>query len=128
MNDPPNRATVRDYASRWGIEPMFSDFKSRGFRLEDPQLRAPDRLDRLLVHHGLGHVLVRARRPGGGPPSPNAVGKKTQEQTDPHHWSFRKLARGAVSWFTRGLRAIRRKLQTQQPLPPFYRLCPVRRN
>jgi hypothetical protein len=49
MNDPPNRATVRDYASRWGIEPMFSDFKSRGFRLEDTQLRAPDRLDRLLV-------------------------------------------------------------------------------
>jgi hypothetical protein len=28
---------------------MFSDFKSRGFRLEDTQLRAPDRLDRLLV-------------------------------------------------------------------------------
>jgi len=33
MNDPPNRATVRDYARRWGIEPMFSDFKSRGFQL-----------------------------------------------------------------------------------------------
>jgi len=48
MNDPPNRATVRDYASRWGIEPLFSDFKSRGFRLEDTQLRAPDRLDRLV--------------------------------------------------------------------------------
>jgi hypothetical protein len=48
MNDPPNRATVRDYASRWGIEPMFSDFKSRGFQLEDTQLRAPDRLDRLV--------------------------------------------------------------------------------
>ena len=49
MNDPPNRATVRDYASRWGIEPMFSDFKSRGFQLEDTQLRAADRLDRLLL-------------------------------------------------------------------------------
>ena len=49
MNDPPNRASVRDYASRWGIEPMFSDFKSRGFQLEDTQLRAADRLDRLLV-------------------------------------------------------------------------------
>jgi len=48
MNDPPNRATVRDYASRWGIEPLFSDFKSRGFQLEDTQLRAPDRLDRLV--------------------------------------------------------------------------------
>ena len=49
MNDPPNRATVRDYASRWGIEPMFSDFKSRGFQLADTQLRAADRLDRLLL-------------------------------------------------------------------------------
>jgi hypothetical protein len=49
MNDPPNRATVRDYASRWGIEPMFSDFKGRGFQLEDTQLRAADRLDRLLA-------------------------------------------------------------------------------
>ena len=48
MNDPPNRATVRDDASRWGIEPLFSDFKSRGFQLEDTQLRAPDRLDRLV--------------------------------------------------------------------------------
>ena len=49
MNDPPNRATVRDYACRWGIEPMFSDFKSRGFQLEDNQLQAADRLDRLLL-------------------------------------------------------------------------------
>ena len=49
MNDPPNRATVRDHGSRWGIEPLFSDFKSRGFQLEDTQLRAPDRLDRLLL-------------------------------------------------------------------------------
>jgi hypothetical protein len=49
MNDPPNRATVQDYACRWGIEPMFSDFKSRGFQLEDTQLRAADRLDRLLL-------------------------------------------------------------------------------
>jgi IS4 transposase len=37
------------YRARWGIEPMFSDFKSRGFQLEDTQLRAADRLDRLLV-------------------------------------------------------------------------------
>ena len=60
MNDPPNRATVRDYASRWGIEPMFSDFKSRGFQLEDTQLRAADRLDRLLVIMALAmHWCVR---------------------------------------------------------------------
>lgn len=49
MDCSPTRAAVRDYGSRWGIEPLFSDFKSRGFQLEETQLQAPDRLDRLLV-------------------------------------------------------------------------------
>jgi hypothetical protein len=38
-----------DYGLRWGIEAMFSDFKSRGFGLEDSQIRHPDRLARLLL-------------------------------------------------------------------------------
>ena len=33
-----------EYSARWGIEPMFSDFKSRGFGIEDTQLRYADRL------------------------------------------------------------------------------------
>ena len=45
----PSRTTVLDYGSRWGIEPSFSDFKSRGFQLEDTQLEYPDRLDRLIL-------------------------------------------------------------------------------
>lgn len=49
MNQRPNRARVLDYGARWSIEPMFSDFKTRGFRLEGTQLRAPERLDRLLL-------------------------------------------------------------------------------
>jgi hypothetical protein len=32
-----------------GIEPMFSDFKTRGFRLEDTYLEYPDRVDRLIL-------------------------------------------------------------------------------
>jgi len=61
MNDPPNRATVRDYGSRWGIEPLFSDYKSRGFHLAATQLRAPDRLDRLLLIMALAlYWCVRA--------------------------------------------------------------------
>jgi len=28
-----------DYSKRWGIKPMFSDFKSRGFGIEDSQIR-----------------------------------------------------------------------------------------
>jgi len=49
MSDTPSYLTTLDYAARWGIEPMFSDFKSRGFGLEQSQLRSPDRLARLLL-------------------------------------------------------------------------------
>lgn len=49
MDCQPTEAAVRDYGARWAIEPLFSDFKSRGFQLEDTQLRAPDRLDRLIL-------------------------------------------------------------------------------
>lgn len=34
MDETPQRATVRDYHSRWSVEPLFSDVKSRGFDLE----------------------------------------------------------------------------------------------
>ena len=49
MSDRPGYLTTRDYAARRGIEPMFSDFKSRGFGLEHSQLQTPDRLSRLLL-------------------------------------------------------------------------------
>ena len=38
-----------EYSDRWGIEPLFSDFKSRGFGIEDTQIRYADRLDRLML-------------------------------------------------------------------------------
>jgi len=40
---------VLDYAARWAIEPMFSDFKGRGFDLEGSQLGHADRLERLVL-------------------------------------------------------------------------------
>jgi hypothetical protein len=49
MGCVPTRAAVLDYGARWAIEPLFSDFKSRGFALEDSQLDHPDRLERLLL-------------------------------------------------------------------------------
>ena len=36
-------ATTFDYATRWAIEPMFSDLKGRGFYLERSQLAHADR-------------------------------------------------------------------------------------
>jgi hypothetical protein len=41
--------TTLGYAERWGIEPMFSDFKSRGFGLEQTHIQYSDRLARLIL-------------------------------------------------------------------------------
>ncbi len=41
MDETPNRATVLDYHRRWGVEPLFSDVKSRGFDLEATQTWKP---------------------------------------------------------------------------------------
>jgi hypothetical protein len=49
MSEKPSYLRTLEYGQRWGIEPMFSDFKSRGFGIEDTQLRYPDRLDRLIL-------------------------------------------------------------------------------
>ncbi len=46
---PPSYLGTLEYGQRWGIEPMFSDFKSRGFGVADTQIRYADRLDRLLL-------------------------------------------------------------------------------
>src|SRR3954471_8065047 len=47
--EEPSYLRTLEYAGRWGIEPMFADFKSRGFGIEDTHLRYADRLDRLIL-------------------------------------------------------------------------------
>jgi hypothetical protein len=49
MSDRPTAGRARDYGLRWGIEAMFSDFKTRGFNLEASQIERTDRLDRLVL-------------------------------------------------------------------------------
>ena len=49
MNVRPGKHTVLDYGLRWGIEAMFSDFKSRGFGLMQSQIERPERLERLIL-------------------------------------------------------------------------------
>ena len=49
MDAKPSRYTVLDYGMRWGIETMFSDFKSRGFGLMQSQIKKPERLERLIL-------------------------------------------------------------------------------
>lgn len=60
MDCTPTRSAILDYGSRWAIEPTFSDFKSRGFQLEDSQLKHPARLERLILIMALAmHWCVR---------------------------------------------------------------------
>lgn len=49
MDAKPGKYTVLDYGMRWGIETMFSDFKSRGFGLMKSQIEKPERLERLIL-------------------------------------------------------------------------------
>ena len=49
MGEPPTAYRAFDYGLRWGIEAMFSDFKSRGFGLEASRIRHAGRLARLLL-------------------------------------------------------------------------------
>ena len=58
MSEKPGYLRTLEYSARWGIEPMFSDFKSRGFGIEDTQLRYADRLDRLILVMSLALYLA----------------------------------------------------------------------
>lgn len=49
MDSQPSDHKVLDYSMRWGIECMFSDFKSRGFSITKTHLKHPDRIERLIL-------------------------------------------------------------------------------
>jgi len=49
MSELPSKARILDYGMRWGIEPMFSDFKSRGFGITKTQLQHAERIERLIL-------------------------------------------------------------------------------
>ena len=49
LSDPSTTWRALDYGLRWGIEANVSDYKTRGFNLEDSQIERTDRLDRLVM-------------------------------------------------------------------------------
>lgn len=49
MDSKPTKLKILDYTKRWGIENMFSDFKSRGFSLMNSKIKFADRLQRLIM-------------------------------------------------------------------------------
>ena len=68
MAATPGYLKTLDSSARWAIEPMFSDFKSRGFGGADTQIRHPDRLARLLLVMALASTPPSP--PGAGTPRP----------------------------------------------------------
>jgi hypothetical protein len=92
MDCLPTRAAVLDYGSRWAIEPTFSDFKGRGFQLEDSQLEHADRLERLILIMALAICIGVSVSVRTMPCSVRHRWKKKNAQTDPKHWSFKNSA------------------------------------
>jgi hypothetical protein len=49
MDCLPSKYKILDYGMRWGIECLFSDFKSRGFSVTKTHLVHADRIERLIL-------------------------------------------------------------------------------
>src|SRR4051794_20120952 len=103
-----------DYARRWGIEPMFSDFKTRGFGLEDSQIRYPDRLARLILVMTLALYLAVSTGQWDALHHATPAERRRPDQQP------KRVLRSMTSWFTRGLRRIANLLQTLQPFPQLW--------
>jgi hypothetical protein len=113
MSEPPGYLRILEYSQRWGIEPMFSDFKSRGFGVEDTQIRYADRLDRLILVMSL--ALYWAVSTGLWDAAHYATPSEKSLGNQP-----KKVARSKTSWFTRGLRRIIKLMRSCLPLPPLW--------
>jgi hypothetical protein len=89
MSDTPSKGKVLDYGMRWGIEPMFSDFKSRGFGITKTQLQHTNRIERLIL---ILTIALYWAASTGMQPKPTRHTKKRSAQPDfflqtrhPHH-------------------------------------------
>src|SRR4051794_25972709 len=114
MSEKPGYLRTLEYSARWVIEPMFSDFKSRGFGIEDTQLRYADRLDRLILVMALALYVAVSTGQWDAVHWPTPSEKKSPEDQP------KKVARSRTSWFTRGLRRIAKLMQSCLPLPQLW--------
>jgi hypothetical protein len=100
MSEKPGYLRTLEYSARWGIEPMFSDFKSRGFGIEDTQLRYADRLILVMalyvavstgqaVHHPTPSEKKAPRTNQGK--SPEAEPPGSPAQGSPHFIRWRRF-------------------------------------
>ena len=113
LSDPPTAWRAHDYGLRWGIEAMFSDYKTRGFNLEDSQIERTDRLDRLVLV--LSFALYWAVSTGMW----DAMENKTPAEKKTAAAQRKNVARSLISWFKRGLRRLQFCLQRLISPPPL---------
>ena len=111
MDANPGKYTVLDYGMRWGIENMFSDFKSRGFGLMQSHIQKPDRLERLI----LIMAALSWRSPGN---VRRASGRRRRRKKG----TLKQALRSLTSLFKSGLRFIRRCLAMAQPIPNLWQV------
>jgi hypothetical protein len=77
MSATPGYLKTLDDSARWAIQPMFSDFKSRGFGVEDTQIEHPDRLARLLLILALALYIAVSTGQWDAETNPASAEKKT---------------------------------------------------
>ena len=77
MSARPGYLKSLEYSARWAIEPMFSDFKSRGFGVEDTQIQHPDRLARLRLVMALAIYMAVSTGQWDAENKPTQAEKKT---------------------------------------------------
>jgi hypothetical protein len=77
LSATPGYLKTLDDSARWAIEPMFSDFKSRGFGVQDTQIQHPDRLARLLLVMALALYTAVSTGQWDATTNPTSAEKKT---------------------------------------------------
>jgi len=104
-NLDPKEANLRMYGKRWGIESMFSDFKSRGFCITKTHLIHEDRIERLILIAAFAMLWAVS------------AGMQTYEKV--------KKTRSQLSSFQAGLRVIKESIVNFFNIPDF--LWPIKR-
>jgi hypothetical protein len=109
MAASPKRTSCLDYGLRWGIEAMFSDYKSRGFGLMQSQIERPERLEKLILIMAIamywavscGIAEAAKRQPDARSKKPRAPSARSSRQasaccagTSP--WTWRSRSSGAT--------------------------------
>jgi hypothetical protein len=82
MAATPGYLKTLEYSARWAIEPMFSDFKSRGFGVEDTQIQHPDRLARLLLVMALAIYAAVSTGPWDAQTTPTPAEKRWEASAE----------------------------------------------